>query len=82
MKYRIQVHFENQGQLEWVETIDDLQSWSNEMITCEAITTTDERNGRHICYFNKTVTAILIEEYNEDPLERIYAPTQRQEQES
>lgn len=80
MRYEIQVHFENQGQLQWHEDIEDVDEWmanSSEQIMKFAH---DPDTGRHFMFrMSKIVAIILVNrtaepEQETDLFRRAYAP--------
>ncbi len=82
MKYEVQVHFENQGQLVWQQDSDQpeafLESLKGDIII-------QDKPGCRWLYFNmKTVTAIIMidKEEQSDPIRRLYAPSERTEPEN
>lgn len=83
MKYEIQVHFENQGQIVWNQIvqspIDEYLQW---VLASETFVALDQENNRTIAFSTKNVTAVIAAPKQvEDPIRRLYATGEREEQE-
>lgn len=79
MKREVQVHFENCGQLAWIEDILDVQNWLVHVMQSPSLIAYDAENKRHLAFDMKTVTAIIVSEKSEntDMWSRTYAFVQR-----
>ena len=85
MRYEIQVHFENCGQLAWHEEITDAQDWLGGLCEQDNCLVHDEETGRHMYFAMKPVTAIILapkQSDQDDLFRRAYATKDGEEQES
>lgn len=72
----IQVHFENCGQLQWSQSIDDVDDWLALVGHDETLLVKDQESGRRFFINMQTVTAIVVGEKKtdqEDLFRRAYA---------
>ena len=84
MRYEVQVHFENCGQLQWHEDIVDPENWLGITYETPTCTAWDEETDRHIAFNMNKVTAIILtpKSRDEDDLfRRAYATQKGNEQE-
>lgn len=84
MKYEIQVHFENQGQLAWKRDITgDVGALLESILESQEYTAHDEENDRYMSFRTESVIAIMaIPNQMEDPIRKLYAPKERLQQEN
>lgn len=80
MKYKIQIHFTNQGTLEWVTESEDIQQDILHFISSPTPITLDLLSNRHISYNTNHVTGLIAEVYtpSTDPYERLYPQVENQ----
>jgi hypothetical protein len=83
MRYEIQVHFQNCGQLAWHEEIFDADNWLNSVMSEDRVIAQDEETNRVYAFEMKNVTALVLTEKKKeiDIWERTYAAVQGKEQE-
>lgn len=62
MRYEIQVHFANCGQVLWHEDIDDVEEWLIEVMEQSKIVAVDDDPVRYFGIDMSTVTALIVSE--------------------
>ncbi len=62
MRYEIQIHFANCGQVLWHEEIEDVEEWIIEVMAQPKIVAVDDDPLRYFGIDMSTVTAIIVSE--------------------
>lgn len=86
MRCEIQAHFENGGQLNWFEEIENIEVWIYEKLRQEKCICKDVENHREFYFNPKMMTALIVNEKQEskqvDLYESLYAAKEGEKQES